>query len=282
MRPRRAAVTVTQHREKSWRAWWAAQLRRWRGEVGEPGDAAKPFVKRGWRYLTLHFADGVAQSRMVWWRPNHLLVGYTRTMMAALLWQPAPASIGMVGLGGGSQVKFIRRHLPDARLEVIEIDPRVIALRGRFGLPDDDDRLRVIEADAARLLGQRVGVYDLLLVDGYDATGIPKALSTQRFQDQCRDALSAGGVLATNLFGPGTQRHIARLRQSFGERMLVVDQPGMNNRVVFAWRGDGPPDQRLQTDWPHCRFPGGWFGRGGDGLAAEIARVADAFRAEHR
>jgi spermidine synthase len=276
------AVTVTQHRGKSWRTWWAAHLQRWRGEDEDPRDAAQPFVKRGWRYLTLHFADGVAQSRMVWWRPNHLLVGYTRTMMAALLWQPAPASIGMVGLGGGSQVKFIRRHLPDARLEVIEIDPRVIALRGRFGLPDDDDRLQVIEADAARLLGERVGVYDLLLVDGYDATGIPKALSTQRFQDQCRDALSAAGVLATNLFGPGTERHIARLRQSFGERMLVIDQPGMNNRVVFAWRGDGPPEERLQPGWSQTRFPGKSWRRGGDGLAVELELVASALRSAGR
>jgi len=49
-----------------------------------------PQVRRNWRYTSLQFEGSVTQSRMLTWWPGRLLVGYTRTMLAALLWQPQP------------------------------------------------------------------------------------------------------------------------------------------------------------------------------------------------
>ena len=130
------------------RGWWQALLSRCRGAArrGEAESARLPRVKRGWRYTELQFTGGVSQSRMRTFRPGHLLIDYTRTMMASLLFQPQPARIGMIGLGGGSQAKFCHRHLPGARLEVAENNPHVLALRRRFRVPDDDARLRVLLA----------------------------------------------------------------------------------------------------------------------------------------
>jgi len=172
------------------------------------------------------------------------LVGYTRTMMAALLWQPNPHRIGMIGLGGGSQAKFIHRCLPEARLEVVENNAAVIALRDTFRLPEDGPRLAVIHGDGAQFVRERAGCFDILLVDAYDVTGIPRSLSTQRYYDACRDALGEGGVMASNLFCPDDRQlavHIGRIRRSFGaERVLAVQEEKMRNQVVFAWRGELP------------------------------------------
>ena len=38
----------------------------------------------------------------------------------------------IVGLGGGAMVHFLRRHLPDAALEVVEIDPVVGLMNPRI------------------------------------------------------------------------------------------------------------------------------------------------------
>ena len=54
-------------------------------------------------------------------------------MMGFLLFIPSPARILMVGLGGGSLAKFCFRHLPDAAIDVVEINPHVIALRDDSG-----------------------------------------------------------------------------------------------------------------------------------------------------
>lgn len=216
-------------------------------DAGEPG-LARPFVRRGWRTTSLQFNMADAQSRMLWFQPDRLLIDYTRTMMGALVFNPRPARIGVIGLGGGSQVKFCHRHLLHSHIEVVENNPGVIALRRRFRVPDDDARLRVELGDGANWVRERPGRFDLLLVDGYDEGGIPAVLSTQRYYEDCRNALAPHGVMASNLYCADADRHVNRLRRAFDERVLVLEELGQSNRVAFAWVGDplppGPIDVR--------------------------------------
>jgi spermidine synthase len=99
-----------------------------------------------------------------------LEIDYTRTMMGFLLLNPSPRTIAMVGLGGGSLVKFCRSHLRSVRMTVVENNPAVIALRKDFGIPDDDERLCVIADDGADFVRNSVLGVDVLLVDGFDHT----------------------------------------------------------------------------------------------------------------
>lgn len=203
----------------------------------------RPKARRYGEYSALQFVRGQTQSRMRSDDPDHLLIDYTRTMLGALLLRPQPRRIGIVGLGGGSQAKFCHRHLSGTRIEAVENNAGVIALRREFRIPDDDDRLQIFHDDGARFLRARPGRYDLLLVDGYDETGIPDVLSTQSFYDDCRAALSPHGVMAGNLYCDDHARHVARLRSSFGtSRVVVVEEQKMSNRVVFAWDGDPIPN----------------------------------------
>lgn len=197
-----------------------------------------PFILQGWRTRELRFAEGTAQSRMSRWAPDRLVVDYTRTMLGALALVPAPQRIAMVGLGGGSQAKFLHRHLPGATLEAIEINPAVIALRRQFRIPDDDVRFRVVHADAAEWMKAQGGAIDLLLVDGYDTSGIPAALSTQRFYNDCRAALRPGGVAAFNLYDTAHAEHRHRLHLAFGAaNVVMIEEARQSNRVAFAWVG---------------------------------------------
>lgn len=224
-------------------ARFAAWLARLRGGAQDASGRrlARPFVRRHGRYTSLQFSRSQTQSRMLTDDPDALLIDYTRTMMGALLLRPDPARIGMVGLGGGSQTKFCHRYLPHARIEVVENNPGVIALRRRFGIPDDDARLQVRLGDGAAFVQARRGAYDVLLVDGYDETGIPEVLSTQRFYDDCRDSLAPDGAIAVNLFSTNAALHLERIRQSFGERVAVLEETKMSNRVAFAWIGEPLP-----------------------------------------
>ncbi len=77
----------------------------------------------------LHFAVEEVQSRMDVREPHTLNLQYTRSMMGFMLFDAAPAYIGMIGLGGGSLAKFCYRYLPTSSICVAEINPYVIALR---------------------------------------------------------------------------------------------------------------------------------------------------------
>ncbi len=197
----------------------------------------RPIVRRGLFHTSLQFTSTEAQSRMWTFRPQALLIGYTRSMMGFIRFVPVPERICMIGLGGGSLAKYCFRHLPRALIDVVEINPQVIALRRTFRVPADDQRFRVHLDDGAAFIRRHRGRYDVLLVDGYDETGIPAPLASQRFYNDCYAALVEGGVLVVNLFCRDADRHLQRIRKRFGGAVISLQEPGMSNQVVFAWVG---------------------------------------------
>jgi spermidine synthase len=206
------------------------------------GEHPRPFVQETGGTRSLHFSVDEVQSRMDLRRPDALHLSYTRMMMGFLLFEPAPARILMIGLGGGSLAKFCHRHLPETRIDVVEINPLVIALRDEFRVPPDDARFRVIEADGARHVRESGTTYDVLLVDGYDRQGLPEALSSQRFYDDCAEALAPGGLLVVNLHAHHRLHkvHVGRIARSFEDALVVVDDTTRDNRIVFAEKGRPP------------------------------------------
>lgn len=209
--------------------------------AGQASGNAGAYVRRTWRHLELRFNGAVTQTRMLRWAPDWLCIGYTRSMLAALWLHPAPRTIGIVGLGGGAQAKFCYRHWPQSRIEVVENDSGVLALRERFRIPADDARLAVTQDDGAMWLRQRRGRFDLLLVDAYGPGGIPPQLDCQHFYDLCRDALASDGVMAINLYDTDLFLHRTWLREAFGDHYLLLPEPGMSNEVAFAWRSSLEP-----------------------------------------
>jgi spermidine synthase len=198
-----------------------------------------PFVIQNGGTRSLHFTIGEIQSSMRLDRPDELQVDYTRTMMGFLLLAPQPGRIAMIGLGGGSLAKFCHRHLPSARVTVVENNPGVIALREQFGIPPDDDRLTVLADDGAAFVSQTARAVDVLLVDGFDQFGQPPQLCSQAFYDDCVRALAPGGVLVANLHAddPGHLAWMERIANSFEGNAMQVLSAEQSNCVVFAARG---------------------------------------------
>jgi spermidine synthase len=206
----------------------------------ESARHAKPFVYESLRSKALHFSISEIQSRMQLRDPDALDLEYTRTMMGFLLFNPQPDSIAMIGLGGGSLAKFCHRYLPRSRIQVVEINPHVIALRDEFHVPPDSERFSVVRGDGAYFVRHRPNRVDVLLVDGYDRHGQPAHLSSQRFYDDCFAMLQPAGIMVVNLhYGhPHRDIHVDRIRRSFADSVLVVDDGELTNSIVFACKGD--------------------------------------------
>jgi len=201
--------------------------------VSAPG---KPYVVDTGKVRSLHFDREEIQSAMWVARPHALYLEYTRLMMGFLMFEPKPSAIAMIGLGGGSLAKFCHHYLADTRLVAVEIDPEVIALRDLFCVPRDDARWQVIEGDGAAFLARTPdAAFDVLMLDGYNAGGVPVALSTQTFLDDCHRVLGENGVLVTNLHEAHADFAVqaARVRRSFGAT-LEVREGVRGNCILFA------------------------------------------------
>lgn len=199
--------------------------------------------------LSLHFSPAQLQSSMQTDAPWRLAVDYTLTLAGFLLFKPQPSRIAMVGLGGGSLVKFCHRQLPQSHMTAVEINPHVIALRELFGIPPDDARLQILQADGAAFVAAQEQTLDVLIVDGFDQHGQPAALCSPAFYDDCFSALAPDGVLAVNLHQGHVDHAVyaERLRRSFAGNAVEIDAPEKGNCVVFASRGAAISPRTLKT-----------------------------------
>jgi spermidine synthase len=216
-------------------------LKLWTGLRGRRRNGADASVEiseqDGIRYL--HLGSATIQSGMRVSEPDELVLAYTRSMMAFLLFIPEPQRVVSVGLGGGSISKWIYRHLPQAEQVAIELNPRVIAVaRQYFQVPVDNARLRVVQADGASWVAKHPDSADVVLVDGYDGESHVEELATPEFYAAAADSLRREGVLAVNLWGSDRQfdEYVHRIEGAFEGQVACVPALHKGNIIVLAFK----------------------------------------------
>ncbi len=208
----------------------------------------------GVRYL--HLGTDWVQGAMRIRQPRKLELEYIQRMMAWLLWKPSDA-LGQghavqLGLGAGALTRFAHQVLR-WRTTVVEINPSVIdANRLWFHLPDDDERLQVVEADAGRWVRDDAHLQsvDALSVDLYDHDAAAPVLDDAAFYAACRGVLAPGGLMAVNLFGRASSfaRSAALIAEAFGaDQVWQLAPTPEGNTVVVAGRGVIVPDRETLT-----------------------------------
>jgi spermidine synthase len=193
----------------------------------------------GVRYL--HFGSIWVQGAMRIARPFALELEYQQQMMAPSLYLPRPRHIVQLGLGAGALAKFCWRQLPGAAITVVEVSADVVvAARRWFRLPPEDERLRVVLADARDAVGDpRRALFDgrradWLQVDLYDAEAAGPVYDDPAFYGACRRLLAPDGVAAINLFGRSFAASRRAIEAAFGDAWRVLPEADAGNRIVLA------------------------------------------------
>lgn len=189
----------------------------------------------------LHLGTGAIQSAMRVNRPWYLELPYTRAMMSYLLFVPEPSEVLMIGLGGGSLAKFIRKHRPQTRITAVEVSSQVAAAaRNHFALPENDEYLEVIIGDGTEYIFAHPESADVILLDGFDARCQVEGLATQAFYKACKRALKPGGVLVVNFWGrdPEFVTWFSRLVAAFDGQVAWLPIMGKVNVIAIAVRDE--------------------------------------------
>ncbi len=203
----------------------------------------KPYLTESDGILSLQFDEWSTQSEMSIEGPDELVIPYTRVIMSFLLLAPSPRHVAMIGLGGGSLAKYCYRYLPATEITAVEINPDVIALRNEFAIPADDARFRVLLGDGAEWVADSTSKPDVLIVDGFDADGLPAQLSSQRFYDDCFAALADNGIMVVNMWKnyPHYDEYLARINNCFAGNSLIVDAQDGFNHILLAVKNTAFP-----------------------------------------
>jgi spermidine synthase len=193
--------------------------------------------------ITLQFNHDALQSTMRKSDPFALEFEYTQVMMAFMVLYETLPHILLIGLGGGSLSKFCYKYLPQSKITTVEINPEVIAHRQTFCIPPNSQRFKIIEADGAEYLQQKNAICNAILLDAYDGQGIPPALASEAFYQDCYQALANEGVLVVNLWRKDAnfRRNLDRIHRCFDKKTITVRcQSG--NEIIFAFKNPQLPD----------------------------------------
>lgn len=223
----------------------------------------------------LHLGTPWIQGSMRLSAPHDLALEYVQRMMAWLLFVPledgavdtdmaqfAQMHAMQLGLGAAALTRFHHRRL-GMRTTAVEINPQVIrACRQWFRLPADNDTLRVVQADAAKVIARPdwQSTVDALQIDLYDHEAAAPVLDSEDFYVRCRALLSPQGCMTVNLFGRNASytRSLQRICTAFmGERGLAAGRVWVfrptreGNTIVLASRSGpwpGPDVLRMRAD----------------------------------
>jgi len=192
----------------------------------------------------LHFGSHWIQGAMRLARPWALELDYTQDMMFPLLLKRDtwPKRVLLIGLGAASLTKFLYRYRPASHLTVVEIAPEVVNVaRQFFKLPDDPDRIDIQIEDGVDYMQSGGDLFDLILVDGFDADARAGDLDTVYFYATCRARLSNTGLLVVNLLkrSRGHRIGVTRLIEAFQGRVLALPETEDGNTVAIAAAGTG-------------------------------------------
>ena len=111
----------------------------------------------------------------------------------------------MVGLGGGSFTNYLSEFFPNLKIDVVEIDEKVIEVSKKYFFLQESNRYRIFQEDGRVFIKNRKGQeqYDWIVLDAFKSGSIPYHLKTHEFYKEIRSVLKPNGVVGSNLYGKG-------------------------------------------------------------------------------
>lgn len=151
--------------------------------------------------------------------------------------RPEDKHILLLGLGGGS---LLSSFSPRKKIDIIEIDPKVVSLaHGFFGLKEQEN-LNIIIQDARSFLRQTDKKYDFVFVDVYSGEAVPAHLLTSEFFQELKQKTTGNGLVVFNIIGhvEPEDSYVASfthtLKHVFPRVIVTSPGQGLQNLIIHA------------------------------------------------
>lgn len=154
----------------------------------------------------LYFDSAVEQSCLFINAPMTLEFEYQQKITELLL-NAANQQTGkqdfrvlMLGMGGGTMAHHLYHALPNLQMTVVELRQIVIDAAYQFFQLPDEPEIDVIQQDAIEFIAENQHHYDAIIVDIFDASGLPSQLSDADFMHNLWQNIHLSGLLIFNLW----------------------------------------------------------------------------------
>jgi len=188
---------------------------------------------------TLRFGkQGTRQSVVKMGDLDYLGLPYAKSAMIGLAFTEQLDRILVVGVGAGNIPMFLRKYYSDAQIDMVDIDPQIIALAKEYFNFLEDDSLQAHAQDGRAFIENTQKPYDLIFLDAYTAAGIPRHLATKEFLRSLKKALKPSGVIIANMWSTPKvnplYRSMLRTYQEVFQEVYTLRVPTAGNKIVIA------------------------------------------------
>lgn len=178
--------------------------------------------------------------------PTELILEYTKYFRLIRHFNPDIESALMLGGGAYSFPKYYLQALPEARMNVVELDPAFTRLAREHFFLEDDPRLKIIHMDARSYLNSEPGKFDAIIADVFSGSYyIPFQMTTVEAVEHMYKALNPGGIVVMNIICAAKGKHSRYFQAQFQTfeqifpqvfAFLVddVDKPEINQNIIIA------------------------------------------------
>ncbi|WP_293721458.1 polyamine aminopropyltransferase [uncultured Cetobacterium sp.] len=125
----------------------------------------------------------------------------------------------VIGGGDGGTVRELTRYNSIEKIDMVEIDERVVRLSQKY-LPFtsdrlEDERVTLIFDDGLKFVEEcESGAYDLILVDSTDPISVGEGLFTTEFYKNCFRVLKEDGILVNQHESPYYERYATEMKKA--------------------------------------------------------------------
>jgi spermidine synthase len=165
------------------------------------GESAYQFIQvvQDGNERVLELNEGVVAHSV--YNPASVLTGgyWDLFLVPPLLLDHPVRRVAILGNAGGTVARAYRSFYPQARIDGVEIDPKVSSIGERYFGLRPGPLLHVYNEDARPFLLRHDYRYDVICVDAYRQPYVPFYLATQEFYQLVRSRLSPGGIVALNV-----------------------------------------------------------------------------------
>ena len=117
-----------------------------------------------------------------------------------------PQNVLVLGLGLGSVIYMLEKNFgKNLEYKAVEIDAEIIKLAHKYTLSGLNSFVEVIETDALHFVNIDRGKYDLILVDIFQSSKIPREFQSLTFMEKLKELMSDESLLIYNRMHLSTQ-----------------------------------------------------------------------------
>lgn len=131
---------------------------------------------------------------------NDLVYDYTKFYRLFSYFVPNPTDVLMIGGGAFTYPRDFIKNYPDAKMDVVEIDPGMTDVARKYFSLNDEKNLTIYHQDARTYLNESKKKYDVIFGDAFNSISeIPFQLTTKEVVIKEYEALNNGGVIMVNI-----------------------------------------------------------------------------------